>query len=212
MEQLALDLGTVTAPPATVIAGCNAAAYRAMGEWPRWPHPVLMVRGPEGSGKSHLARAFAERTLGTLVAGSALGGADVLALAAAPVAVDDIEGADERSLFHLVNAMRASGQALLLTGGTRAGVRLPDLASRLRAAPEVALEAPDDTLLRRVIVDRFHARQLPAEPAVVAFLLARIERTLHAAERAVEAIDKAGLASRRGPTRPLAAAVLDAVG
>lgn len=209
MEQLALDLGTVTAPPSTVVSRCNEAAYRAMAEWPRWPHPVLVVRGPAGAGRTHLARAFAERALGTYVGGSALCGADILALAAAPVALDDVERTDERALFHLANAMRGTGEALLLTCGTRAGVRLADLASRLRAAPEVALDAPDDALLKRVIVDAFHARQLPAEPAVVAFLLARIERTLHAAQRAVEAIDRAGLAAGRGPTRPLAARVLE---
>lgn len=212
MEQLALDLGTVTAPPQTVIARCNEAAYRAMSEWPRWPHPVLLVRGPEGSGKSHLARAFAERALGVDVPGAHLAEQDVLGLAQRPVAVDDIEQAGQRALFHLLNAMRASGRALLLTFRARAGIVLPDLASRLNAAPEVSLEAPDDALLRRVLVDAFHARQLPADPAVVAFLLARMERTLHGAQRAVEAIDRAGLAARKGPTRPLAARILQRTG
>jgi chromosomal replication initiation ATPase DnaA len=212
MEQLALDLGLPAEPPATVVARCNAAAYGLVEDWPRWPDRIVMVRGPAGSGKSHLARAFAERADGRLLAGPALAAEDVVDLAAGPVAVDDMEEADERALFHLVNAVRAAGTHLLLVGRTRAAVRLPDLASRLRGVPEVALESPDDALLRRVIVEAFLARQLPADPSVVSFLMARMERTLHAAERAVEAIDRAALAERRGPTRPLAARVLGAGG
>lgn len=212
MEQLALDLGLPTEPPATVVARCNAAAYGLLDDFPRWPDRIVMVRGPQGSGKSHLARAFAERAAGHLVEGATLSAEQVLELAAGPVVVDDMEEADERALFHLVNAVRAARTHLLLVGRTRAEVRLPDLASRLRGVPEVALEAPDDALLRRVIVEAFLSRQLPAEPAVVSFLMARMERTLHAAERAVEAIDRAALAERRAPTRPLAARVLKASG
>lgn len=212
MEQLALDLGLPAEPPETVVARSNAAAYALLDDWPRWPDRIVMVRGPEGSGKSHLARAFAERAGARLVEGRALAADDVIELAAGPLVVDDMEEADERALFHLVNAVRASGTTLLLVGRSRADVRLADLASRLRGVPEIALEAPDDALLRRVVVEAFLARQLPADPAVVAFLLARMERTLHAARRAVEAIDRAALAERKGPTRPLAARVLAAAG
>ena len=208
MEQLALDLGLPTEPPATVVARPNAAAYGLVEDFPRWPDRIIMVRGPEGAGKSHLARVFAERAEARLVESRDLTADGVLDLADRPLVVDDMETADERALFHLVNAVRAAGTHLLLVGRTRASIALPDLASRLRGVPEVTLDAPDDALLRRVIVEAFVSRQLPADPAVVSFLMARMERTLHAAQRAVEAIDRAALAERRGPTRPLAARVL----
>jgi len=212
MTQLALDLGLPAEPPATVVARCNAAAYGLLDDFPRWPDRVVMVRGPQGAGKTHLSRAFAERAGAFLVEGGKLTADEVLELATGPVVVDDMEKADERALFHLVNAARAQRTHLLLVGRTRAEITLPDLASRLRGVPEVSLEAPDDALLRRVIVEAFLSRQLPADPAVVSFLMARMERTLHAAERAVEAIDRAALAERKGPTRPLAARVLRASG
>ncbi|MBJ3777398.1 P-loop NTPase family protein [Acuticoccus mangrovi] len=207
MIQLALDLAPVTTPPATVITPSNEDAYRVLDDWPRWPHPVAMVGGPSGSGKSHLAAVFAERVGGRLVEGAELAAADAVELARTAVAVDDMEAADERALFHLINAVRAAGTTLLLTG-SRAGVRLPDLASRLRAVPEVMLDAPDDALMRRVIMETFMERQLPVDPAVVNYLLMRMERTLHAARAVVEEIDRRGLAERRAPTRPLAARVL----
>ena len=208
MEQLPLDLGTLAAPPETVLSRCNEAAYAMVEAHPRWPHPIAIVTGPEGSGKSHLARAFAEATRGRLVEGRALRSGAVLALAEAVVVVDDADRADERALFHLINAVRGSGTSALLTMGSRANVALSDLASRLRAVPEVALDPPDDALLRRVIMERFQQRQLPAEPAVVALMMGRMERTLHDAVRLVDEIDRLGLAERRGPTRPLAARVL----
>jgi chromosomal replication initiation ATPase DnaA len=212
MEQLALDLGIPTEPPATVVSRCNEAAYALLDDWPRWPDAVVMVRGPAGSGKSHLAEAFAERTGGTALHGPQLNADAVIDLAARPTALDDMDAADERAVFHLINAVRAAGSTLLLVGSSRAGVRLPDLASRLRGVPEVALHPPDDAMIRRVLVEAFLERQLPADPAVVSFLMARMERTLHAARRTVEAIDRAALAERKGPTRPLAARVLQESG
>lgn len=207
-EQLALDLGLADTPPATVVSRANEAAYALLDEWPRWPHPWAIVTGPKGAGKSHLARVFAERAGGQVVPGLALAAHDPLTLAAAPVAVDDAGTADERALFHLLNAARAAGSTVLLTATRRPLPALADLASRLRSAPEVALAPPDDVLLKRVLIDGFLARQLPADPSVVAFALSRMERTLTAATEFVEAMDRLGLKERRGPTRTLAARVL----
>ncbi|ORE95674.1 hypothetical protein ATO13_02410 [Stappia sp. 22II-S9-Z10] len=205
--QLALDLAT-DGVPGTIVSASNRDAYALLDEWPRWSFPVAMVRGGEGTGKSHLARVFAEHAGATLRTGATLSADEVLALATGPVVVDDADAADERALFHLINAVRAAGTTLLLTARSRARVRLPDLASRLNATPETPLHAPDDAMLRGVLIEAFLARQLPADPQVVSFLLARVERTLHAVVQMVEEIDRAGLAEQRGPTRPLAARIL----
>ena len=53
---------------------------------------------------------------------------------------------------------------------------LPDLASRLRAAPSVAIAPPDDRLLAAVLVKLFADRQVRVAPEVIAFLLRRMER------------------------------------
>lgn len=209
MEQLALDLGLPHEPPQTVISPCNEAAYGLIADTARWPHHVAMVVGGEGTGKSHLANVFAEAEGGRVVPGAALATANPVALAERPIAVDDAAAADERALFHLINAVRAADGRLLLTARTPFAADLPDLGSRLRQVPTVQLGAPDDALLQRVVADAFLGRQLAVDPRVVRFLLLRIERTLHAALKVVEDMDKAGLAERRGPTRHLAAQVLD---
>lgn len=208
MEQLALDLGLQVAPPETVLSRCNEGAYGLVDRWPTWAYPVQCITGPEGSGKSHLARAFASRTEAALLGGDRLAALDPLSLAARTVAVDDAHRAPERTLFHLINAARESGAGLLLVLPDDFAPRLRDLASRLNAAPETRLEAPDDPLLRRVMLNAMARRQLPPNIQVVDYLLQRMERTLHHAIALVEALDLQSLAARRGPTRPLAAQIL----
>ena len=128
------------------------------------------------------------------------------------VAVEDLHaGFDEAALFHLINLARERTAPLLLTSRVpppALGVALPDLASRLRAAHLVALGAPDDDLLRRVLVKLFADRQLSVDPSVVDTIVVRMERSLAAANRIVEALDRAALAEGRGITRRLAAAVV----
>lgn len=211
MEQLPLDLGTPVAPAQTVLSRCNEDAYGLLNQWPRWPHPVVMVRGGPGAGKSHLATRFAQAAEAVHLTGEALTGERAIGMARQAVVVDDADRADDRALFHLINAVRNGGGTMLLTATSGRFGGLADLTSRLRAVPEVVLEAPDDPLLRQVIVDGFQQRQLAVEPQVVAFLMSRMERTLHDAVRWVEMLDKTGLAKKRGPTRPLAVELWRAV-
>ena len=145
-------------------------------------------------------------------------GARPLAEAAGAVVLDDFDRAlegeprlDEAALLHLHNALAEAGGHLLLTAGAapaRWDLRLPDLASRLRAAPAVAVTAPDDALMTAVLVKLFADRQLRVGQGVVEFLVRRIERSFEAARDIVAAIDAGALAAHRNVTVPLAREVL----
>ncbi|MEM0907061.1 MAG: hypothetical protein AAGJ94_06835 [Pseudomonadota bacterium] len=209
-EQLALDLGTIVAPPATIVSKSNEAAYGLLHAWPRWPMPIVLVSGPPGSGKSHLAAAFADHVGADHVCARSLSAGQAVGLGGSPLVVDDADLADDRALFHLFNAVRSGGSTLLLTATRRQTRGLADLTSRLRAVPEVALGPPDDALLKEVLREGLLRRQLAADPQVVNFLLSRIERTLHEAQWWVSALDRKGLAEQRAATRPLAAQILRA--
>ena len=118
---------------------------------------------------------------------------------------------DERALFHLLNLIREEEAYLLITARAapaRWGVALPDLASRLRAVPTVTLSAPDDALLRAVLVKLFADRQLGVDSSLVSYLATRIERSFAAARAAVEALDREALRMQRPVTRALAAELL----
>jgi DnaA regulatory inactivator Hda len=219
-EQLVLDLARRPALGRAdfFVSDGNALALAQVDRWPNWPGAKLALIGPKGSGKTHLVHVWAARAEAAILDAAALAGLDVTSLpAAAAVAVEDCDtgltDAAEAVLFHLHNRLAAGGGSLLVTGveaPARWHLRLPDLASRLRAAPVAALEAPDDALLAAVLVKLFDDRQLGVPPEVVDFLLSRMERSFEAAERLVARIDRLGLARRRAVTLRLAAEALQA--
>ena len=147
---------------------------------------------------------------------SAIGEDALKAAEAGPVFVDDADrdGLDEQGLFHLINAVRSAGTQLLLTARrfpAAWGVKLPDLASRLRAATTVEIGEPDDLLLAGVITKLFADRQIEVEPHVVQYLVRRIERSLSTAIRVVDRLDRAALEQKSRITRALATEAVSAL-
>jgi chromosomal replication initiation ATPase DnaA len=218
-SQLTLNLAL---PPPTyaredfVVAAGNHEALAWLERWPDWPAPALALHGPAGCGKTHLGRIWATRTNARLLAGSDLDDRSVADLSALvesspELLVDQANMAPERALFHLYNLLRERrGHMLILSvePPARWQIALPDLASRLRAAPAVAVEAPDDELLGSIILKQLSDRQLHAGAGVVQYLVSRMERSGDAARRVVAALDRKALVERREIDRRLAADVL----
>lgn len=194
-----------------VVSRANRAAFDLVTA-AQWPSDVVLLIGPEGAGKTHLAAVFAEATGARIVAADDLAGRDPLALAGEAIVVEDAgEGTDARALFHLLNAVRQRGGRCLITarrGPAVWGAELPDLASRLRAATPIELGLPDDRLLEAVLGKLFADRQTTVDPAVVAYLARRMERSFTSAVHLVAALDREALAAKSPITRALAAGVL----
>lgn len=189
----------------------NEAALAMVERWPDWPAPALAIAGPEGSGKSHLASIWADLSGARVLSARGLHSAmlpDALATGAL-VLEDCVSGAiDERALFHLLNLVREQNSFLLMTARAVPSswtVSLPDLASRLRAIPAIAVSAPDDALLRAVMVKLFADRQLAVDESLVAYLLTRVDRSFAAIRAAVQTLDREALQRKRPVNRALAA-------
>lgn len=190
-------------------SGSNAAALAAVAAWPAWPDRVLLLIGPEGSGKSHMARIWADRSGATLLRPDDLAG-DLRHLACRPVLIEDAdrEAMPEAAMFHFLNLVREAESSLLVTARRPPdtwSLGTPDLVSRLRLAPSVALAEPDEALMRAVLVKLFADRQLAVDTTLVDYLALRLDRSLAAARAAVEALDRASLDDGRRITRKLAA-------
>lgn len=194
----------------------NAAALAAVDDWRNWPGGKLVLTGPKGSGKTHLARLWAAEAGAALLPAADLTTADLPALSAhGAVAVEDAETAAgnpqaEAAFFHLHNLVTQSGH-LLVTASLPPrdwGLALPDLASRLQAAALARIEAPDDALLSAVLIKLFADRQITVPPALIPYLVARMERSIDAARAIVAALDARALAEGRPITRQLAADLL----
>lgn len=201
-----------------LVSECNATAVRLVDAWPGWPSPVHVIVGPAGSGKSHLANVWRLNSGARLLPSEVLAATGPEAFAEdRALVLEDTErsGAPDSALFHLLNLCRENGISLLMTARTPPRdwpAALPDLVSRLRSLPTVTIGAPDDDLLRAVLVKHFVDRQLAVEPRVITYVAARMERSMAAAARLAAALDRAALASGRKITRRLAGEVLAQAG
>ncbi|MDB5622283.1 MAG: hypothetical protein JWR39_846 [Devosia sp.] len=213
--QLALDLGHTPSHDLEdfLVGEGNELAHGRIMSFPHWADPVTLLVGPAKSGKSHLARIFAERS------GAVFAGVHDLAPLAAeggrqPVIVEDVDSLayDESGLFHLLNQSLRDSRPLLLTA--REGVAhwpltTDDVRSRARRAAAFSLELTDDIQLSQMLVKLFGDRQIGIEPKVISFIVARMERSAAEAVTLVELMDRLALAKGTAITRSVAAEVLD---
>lgn len=192
----------------------NEAGLALIDSWPDWPNRVMLLVGPEGSGKSHLAAIWAEQAGARSTAAHTLDAAAVPgALATGALVVEDLKPSefDERAMFHLLNLARQDEAFLLITARLSPAafeVELRDLRSRLRAIPTVALLPPDDLLFRGLIVKFCADRQMSIDETVVSYLTTRLERSYAAVRQAIDLLDTEALRLGRPVTRALAAELL----
>ncbi|WP_289041869.1 DnaA/Hda family protein [uncultured Aliiroseovarius sp.] len=218
-EQLTFDLPAHAAQGLDdfLVTPSNAAAMGAVEGWQAWPNRKLVLVGTEGTGKTHLTHVWASLSGARIIDAAALADADIQSFAGQCVAVEDAEhiaghASAEAALFHLHNLVLAEGGALLVTAHSapsRWGISLPDLKSRLEGTTLARLDAPDDMLLSAVLVKLFDDRQIAAPANLIDYLLPRMDRSLAAAARLVDQLDRAALSQGRRLTRTLAARVLD---
>ena len=192
----------------------NEAGLALIERWPDWPNRIMLLVGPEGSGKSHLAAIWAEKAGARTISAHALTAIAVPgALATGALVVEDLKPSDfdDRAMFHLLNLAREDEASVLMTARVPpAGfeVALHDLRSRLRAVPTVSLLPPDDQLFRGLIVKFCADRQMSIDETVVSYLTTRIERSYAAARQAIDLLDTEALRLGRPVPRALAAELL----
>lgn len=220
-RQLTLDLTTAPAHARAdfLPAAANAAALAALDAPQGWPQGRMLLIGPEGSGKTHMAAFWAAENGARRVSAAGLrpDAADQLAVEGGALVIENADHAGfaagaEQALFHLWNLCGPRDCLLLLTARTPPrdwGLVLPDLRSRMDAMPQVRLGPPDEALLAAVLVKLFADRQLNVPAGLIDWLVLRMDRDLGLARRLVAAMDRAAMAEQGPVTRRIAADLLD---
>ena len=184
MAQFALPLTIGGDHPARIVVGpSNQAVVEAFARADQWPFRTATLTGPPRSGKSLLARWFAENTAGE--------------------AIDDADRVAEDELFHRWNRAQEIGMPLLLVTAHAPGawkIALPDLESRIGAALLLEIGAPDDAMLAALIAGHAARRGLVLGEGASAWLLPRIERSHAAVEALVAEIDRLSLERKQPVT------------
>jgi chromosomal replication initiation ATPase DnaA len=212
---LALTHDAATGRDDLLIAEPVSAAVAIIDAWPHWPSPVVILTGPAGSGKSHLASIWREKS-GAIAIHPKAGADAAMQAAAGPVLFEDADrcGFDENALFHVINSVKENRTSLLMTARLWPmswSVSLPDLRSRLKAATVVEIGEPDEDLLGQVIIKLFADRQLNIDDRIVAYIVQRMERSMEAAQGVVDRLDRLALARGTRITRTLAAEVMESL-
>ncbi|HKT54001.1 MAG TPA: chromosomal replication initiator DnaA [Caulobacteraceae bacterium] len=213
-----LRLGLSRAGPSSrddfIVSPANAEAVRMLDVWPAWHGGCLALVGAAGSGKTHLARAWAKAVKAAVITSpSAVSVVEVERLRGRPVLVEEADqGAPDETLFHLINMAGAPNGGVLFTARSAPSdwpTALPDLRSRLNALPVAQLGAPDDGLLAAVLLRFFRERSIEPADDVIPYLLRRIERSVPRAREIVERLDDAVDDEQRGVSRSLAKQILE---
>ena len=215
-KQIPLDLPHVTAMTRDdfMVTGANRSAVAMIDQWPAWPSHGAIVCGPAGSGKTHLAAIWQNMAGANSVAAKNLSKLEVPGiLSTGSVVIEDVHesGIDEAALFHLLNLVRHNKAHVLISSRVPPqdiATTLPDLRSRLNSFPIVSISAPDDALLRGVLVKHFADRQIAVDEALISYLVARMPRSLGMAQDLVARIDAEALTEKAEITRSFAGRVL----
>jgi chromosomal replication initiation ATPase DnaA len=212
-RQLALPFGSRPALGREdfIVAPRNEQALRFIERWPDWPTRAVAIWGPRDSGKTHLARIFADLSGAHLVSASELSSVDPDTESAIAVELDETPADMERDRLLFALFERPSG-TLLLTGRTSPSewpIVLGDLKSRFDALLAFEVWAPDDHLLSALIRKQFTDRQLDVADAIVRRLLTHVERTPQAIAAFISRIDEKALADKRAISERLVMELID---
>ncbi|MDE0046530.1 MAG: DNA replication protein [bacterium] len=197
-----------------LVADSNADARAWIDRWPDWDGRGLAIWGPEGSGKTHLADIWRQRSGARMVNAAEIGPDFFDSWQGGNLVLEDrVDGVSESSLLHVINLVREEGGYLLITDTAppaRWHVSLPDLRSRLAALPAVAIGRPEDNLIAAVLAKQFRDRQIKVSDGVISYLVLRMERSFDAIGTIVATLDLLSLVEKRPITVPRARRALEA--
>lgn len=213
LRQLPLDLPDAEPsyePSRFSRSEANEAGWKTAHAWLRSDEPALIICGPEGSGKTHLAHVIAHQAAeAVFIDETAFSAGDM------PSSFAVVQGLPPASAHRFLeafeNAAVADARMIFIGQGhpSNWALGLKDLRTRLEAMPRAVLNEPDEALIRAVIAKGFADRQVRVEEKIIDYSAQRLPRTFAAAHAFVALADQKALEERRKITTPLVQKLLD---
>ena len=182
-------------PETLIVTDANRAAARLILDWRAWPGGALALIGPRGSGKTHLALAWALEAGARQVSPRAApeDAAAIFREAGGRVLIDEADrGADEGALWRLLDLAKSEGGAVLLAGVKPPSAwdsASPDLRSRLASMAVARLGEPDEALMEVVLRRLCREQFIHLSDDAARYLARRLPRTFAAAYALAAALD-----------------------
>lgn len=99
------------------------------------------------------------------------------------------EIADEKLLFHLVNAAAESKAFLILSSQNKAQFELKDLSSRIKNVFALEIKNPSQEAIKMLLINAFSRKQLKVSKGVIDFIASHSERTFEAVVVSVKLVE-----------------------
>lgn len=170
----------------------NSQVWTAIESWRNWQTSILTIYGSKGTGKTHLAHIWCERTKAIY-----LDGEDTHHITPIwqnnAICLDNAAQAPEIILFSLINmALNGDIPALLMCAQDKPAfwpIELSDLQSRLRSLPHVEILPHGDQMIGPILRKLFADRDRIIQTDMLDYIIPRIDRSPSGLIDFVEAID-----------------------
>ena len=187
------------------VSNANSEAFAYIHAWPNWNSgiysKILLIYGEEGSGKTHLCHLWQKLSNAKFINIE-----DELYSFKSPSIIENIDNLNQEMLFHLINYAYQNQIFLLLTSKAsplKLNFSLADLKSRILAIPSIAINAPDEELLKIVLCKNLSERNLKTHPATIDYIINRIERSFSKLFQFIEEVDYLSKSNKRAITIPM---------
>ncbi len=189
-----------------IVSLCNINAYNAIIKQKLWPNNRILILGEAGSGKSHLAKIWAQKIGAKFFKEPFERLYDISCTAAIVEDVDTLDKDDE--LFHLINYCSEQRIDLMMTARCMPKSELQDLRSRLNATHKILIKSPDDELVKILLYKYFSINQIHVDADVFDYIRSRIERSFSAITHFAELFNTMSLKQKRPITIPFVKSIL----
>ena len=190
-----------------MVSECNKNAFQMLDMWPNWLTPGVIIYGPKGCGKSHLASMWAEKVKQysgkpqkvSIIDAHSINLRNVKRIAEEnkSIVIENLNPKiNNEALFHLFNIYNSEGRYMLWTAESapsRMHFILQDLQSRLNMLPSVEITEPDDFMLKMLIIKLFNDRQIIISEDILQYIVNNAQRSFAYISALIEEIDAVSL-------------------